>query len=91
MKDATVSLFISKLFVTCWGMLLQVSRLGYLYLRQVPLGLYLAPQCVSDCFDPLEFFPLMFWLAEAYELNFGTLARIFYPKECVFVCFVGIF
>ena len=31
-------LFISKLFATCWGVLFQVFRLGYRYLRWVCLG-----------------------------------------------------
>ena len=39
LKGATVGLLMSKLFATCWGMLFQVFRLGYLCLGQVPLGL----------------------------------------------------
>ena len=40
-------LFISKLFATCWGMLYQVFRLGYLYLGQVHLGFVLgAVECI---------------------------------------------
>ena len=39
LKGATVGLLVSKLFATCWGMLFQLFRLGYLYLRWVCLGL----------------------------------------------------
>ena len=42
LKDTTVGLFLSKLFATCWGMLLQVFRLAYLYFGWV-YGLYLVP------------------------------------------------
>ena len=37
LKGTTVGLLISKLFSTCWGMLFQVFRLGYLYLGRVCL------------------------------------------------------
>ena len=38
LKDTIAGFCISKLFATCWGMLPQVFRLGYLCLRWVYLG-----------------------------------------------------
>ena len=38
LKGAMAGLLGSKLFATCWGMLFQVFRLGYLCLGQVCLG-----------------------------------------------------
>ena len=38
LKDATAGLFRPKLFATCWGMLFQVFRLGYLGFKWVCLG-----------------------------------------------------
>ena len=48
LKGAMVGLLISILFATCWEMLFQVFRLGYMCLGQVCLGLVSgATVCIS--------------------------------------------
>ena len=68
-------------------MLFQVFKLNYQYLKRVCLGFVLRAIVPSDCFDPLELFPLMFCLAKANWPDCGTWAGLLCLKECVFVLF----
>ena len=50
----------SKLFATCWGMLFQLFRLGYLCLMWVCLGLVSGASVQNSLIWPLDPFPLKF-------------------------------
>ena len=52
-------------------------------------GLYLAPQCATDCFDPWSSFPLYCWLAKSNWLKYETLSGPLCPMKCVSSGFIS--
>ena len=81
-KDTTAGFHMSKVFATCWGMLFQMFRLGYLCLGRVHLGFVLGSVVHIWLFWPFRALSLnIFGLLRSISRTVGLVQGYYAPRN----------